>query len=261
MSGSMLASIFQSCVAGLTPAQRIECLRRAAIEAQTDLIVCPELFLSGYAAGEDVTRYAETADGPYARQIAQIARETRTAIVYGYPETSDDVLYNAAQCFDGRGVSLANHRKLMLPPGFETQVFAPGEELTVFQLGGMRLGLLICYDAEFPEAVRATAEAGAQAVLVPTALGSQWGVVANRVMPSRAFENGVYLLYANHAGREADVTYLGASCVVGPDGNDLARAGTAQEIVSATLDPARVAAAQDRLPYHRDVRTLRPRIV
>lgn len=257
----MRVSIFQSDTAGLTPSERIERLADAAREAETDLILCPELFLSGYAAGDAVKDAAEAADGPCARRIAGIARETGAAIAYGYPEIADGVLYNAAQCFGADGASLANHRKLALPPGFELDLFTPSAGLTLFDLGGVRFGLLICYDVEFPEAARATAEAGAQAILAPTALASQWGVVANRVVPARAFENGVYVLYANHAGVEGDLSYLGESCIIGPDGKDVARAGGGQETIAAEIDPARVAAAQARLPYHRDLRTLRERLV
>lgn len=256
----MRASIFQSDTAGLTPEQRIIRLRDAANATQTDLIVCPELFLSGYAAGEDVERYAEPSDGPCAQKIAQVAKETRTAIIYGYPEAVDGARYNAAQCIDENGDALANHRKLVLPPGFEANVLTAGRGLTLFDLGGIKVGLLICYDVEFPEAVRATAVAGAQVVVVPTALASEWGVVANRVIPARAFENGVYVLYANHAGTEGDVTYLGESCIIGPDGKDLARASDAEDLISASLDPASVTVAQDRLPYHQDVRALLSRI-
>ncbi len=257
----MRVGVFQSDTSGLTPERRIGRLHKAVKAANVDLIVCPELFVSGYAAGDDVKRFSEPSDGPCAQKIAQVARETHTAIVYGYPEAADSVRYNSAQCFDAQGVSLANHRKLVLPPGFEADVLTPGAGLTLFELCGIRMGLLICYDAEFPEAVRSTAEAGAQVVIVPTALGCQWGVVANRVMPARAFENGVYLLYANHTGVECGVTYLGGSCIVGPDGNDLARAGDAEEVISAKLDPARVTASQARLPYHQDVRALRARLV
>lgn len=256
----MRAAIFQSSADGHGPDVRLERLRRAAEEADADLLLCPELFLSGYAAAEDVRRHAEAADGPSAARVAGIARETGTAIVYGYPEVADDALYNAAQCIDATGRRLANHRKLILPPGYETDVFAAGSGLTLFELNGIRFGLLICYDLEFPEAVRANAEAGAQAILAPTALAAQWTVVANQVVPARAFENGVYVLYANHAGAERDITYLGASCIVGPDGRDQARAGDGDEVIAAEIDPQAVSAAQKRLPYCRDIEVLRPRL-
>lgn len=244
----------------MTPEQRVARLRTALEAIETDLIVCPELFLSGYAVPDDGSRYAEPVNGAMAHALADMARENRTAIIYGYPEMASGRLYNAAQCFDAMGCALANHRKLALPPGFETGVFSPGNGLTVFELDGVQLGLLICYEAEFPEAVRATSRAGADIVVVPTALGTAWPVVAHRVMPTRAFENGVYLAYANHAGSEGDATYLGASCIVGPDGTDLARAGSGEEIISATIDVTQVAVSQQRLPYHSDAAALEPRL-
>ena len=256
----MRVAVFQSSMAGRSPEERLERLHRAAGEADADLLLCPELFLSGYGAGEDVRRYAEAADGPAAAAIAGIAQATGTAIVYGYPEVAGDTLYNAAQCISARGRSLANHRKLILPPGFESDVFTPGSGLTLFDLQGIRFGLLICYDLEFPEAARASAEEGAQAILAPTALTAEWTVVARQVVPARAFENGVYVLYANHAGVEQDVRYLGASCIVGPDGLDRARTGVGEEVITAEIDPLAVSAAQKRLPYCLDLKALRPRL-
>src|SRR5262249_24487797 len=129
-----------------------------------------------------------------------------------------------------------------------------------FTLHGLRLALLICYDAEFPEAVRGAAREGAQAIIVPTALADRWQVVATRVMPARAFENGVYLVYANHAGREGDITYVGASCIRNPDGEDIARAGAMEELILGSLCAKDVFKAQARLPYLKDLHRLLPSI-
>ena len=71
-------------------------------------------------------------------------------------------------------------------------------------------------------------------------------------MPARAFENGVYVCYANHCGHENGLDYLGSSCIVGPDGRDLARAGPGAELIFARLERERVAAARARLPYLQD---------
>jgi len=75
-------------------------------------------------------------------------------------------------------------------------------------------------------------------------------------MPTRAFENGVWLMCANHAGAERGIRYPGASCIVAPDGIDAARAGAAQQIISASIDITGVTAAQNRLPYLKDVTLL-----
>jgi len=87
----------------------------------------------------------------------------------------------------------------------ERACFTAGSELTVFTIEGRRVALLICYDVEFPEAVRAVAATGAEVVIVPTALSEDWPFVARKMVPTRAFENGMFLLYANHAGREGAV--------------------------------------------------------
>lgn len=248
----MRIGAFQCDLAGASLERRLESLAEAAMAVDLALLVCPELFLCGYAPPAQGARYAEKADGAGAQRIAEIARRSRTAILYGYAEEADGVLYNAAQCIDADGRRLANHRKLALPPGFERAEFTPGAGLCVFELAGVRFGVLICYDVEFPEAARACAAAGAEVLLAPTALGRAWGVVAERVAPARAFENGVYLLYANHAGAEGAIAYWGGSCIVGPDGADLARAGADATLLCATLDPARGVSARKRLPYLHD---------
>lgn len=256
----MRAAIYQCDLAGVAPDARLTRLAEVAARADADLLVCPELFLSGYDIGDDLHRYAEPAGGPSAARISQIAKTTGTAIVFGFPESADGVTYNAAQCIDATGTAIAMHRKTILPPGSEAAYFTEGRGLTLFTLNGITFGVLICYEAEFPEAIRACAMAGAQAVLVPTALGRGWPVVAQKVIPARAFENGIYVLYANHAGHEGGIHYLGGSCIVGPDGADIARASSGEQVIAAQLDPARVAAAQNRLPYLTDLAKLNDRL-
>ena len=253
-------AIFQADSAGLDAGQRIERLREAARSARADVLLTPELYVSGYAVGDSLQRSAEAADGPMAARVAEIARETGTLIIYGYPEADAGQVFNAAQAIGPDGRRIANHRKLVLPPGFEGDHFQPGSCITLFEHAGLRFGLLVCYDAEFPEATRAVALAGAHCILVPTALGAEWDIVATRVIPARAFENGAYVAYANHAGREGKVTFLGGSCVVGPDGRDRARAGAEAGLITAEIDAASVEAARARLPYFRDLAGLRGRL-
>jgi len=254
------AGIFQSNGAGLGPVERLANLAEAIAGQQLDLVVCPELFMSGYNVGSHLHELAEPADGPFAQRVADLAQQTGTAICYGYPERDGRTVYNSALVMSGTGEVLANHRKLAIPPGFEQNFFEPGGQLTAFELGGIKCALVICYDVEFPETIRAACLAGAEIVIIPTALGAQWDQVAHRVVPARAFENGCYALYANHAGSEADMTYAGASCIVGPDGRDVARAGDQPELITAALAASRVAAARQRLPYFADLVALRPKL-
>jgi predicted amidohydrolase len=102
---------------------------------------------------------------------------------------------------------------------------------------------------EFPEAVRALAMAGAELVAVPTALIEPFDIVSRTLVPARAFENQVYVAYAGMCGREGNLGYCGLSCIVGPDGRDLARAGTDPALLCADIDPAGIAAGRKANPY------------
>ncbi len=217
-----------------------------------DLLLLPELFATGYNIGRDMTDRGEPSDGPIAQRMAALAKTHGIAIHYGFPEVEDGSIYNSAQCFGPDGGRLGRHRKLAIPPGFERDHFAPGQGCSLFTYQGLRIATLICYDAEFPETARHVASLGADLILVPTALGSQWEWVSKTMIPTRAYENGVYLAYANSAGVERGMEFLGQSFIAGPDGQELVRAGPHPEIIFGTLHPQRISAAQSRLPYLKD---------
>jgi len=258
-TGILRLAVYQHDAQARGPSERLEHLGAALANASTrdaDLLICPELFMSGYNIGAAIAKSAETADGPFRDAAAALTVMHGVAVVYGYPEVDGDKLYNSAICLDRSGAVLANHRKLRLPGGFEKEVFTAGDTLTLFSLSGWVLGLCICYDAEFPEVARACARGGADALLVPTALQDKWAFVARAVMPTRAFENGMYLAYANHAGTEGNLTYLGESRIDGPDGLPCAVAGSQETIIVADLEPARVRLARETLGYLADSRDL-----
>ncbi|MFE9119440.1 carbon-nitrogen hydrolase family protein [Streptomyces sp. NPDC007172] len=219
------------------------------------LIVCPELFLTGYAIGDDVARLAEPADGPSARAIADIAVRHGLAVVYGYPERDGDAVYNAAQLIGPDGTRLANYRKTHLFGGFERDAFTPGEQPVVqAELNGLRIGMMICYDVEFPENVRAHALAGTDLLLVPTAQMHPFQFVAESLVPVRAFENQLYVAYVNRTGPEGEFEFVGLSCLAGPDGAARARAGRGTELVVGDVDPEFLAVSRANNPYLRDRR-------
>ena len=254
----MRVAIFQPDAIRSSPAERLHRLDLAIAAADGfDLVVCPELFLSGFADPERVRKSAEPRDGPSSRAAAEIARKHHVALVYGYAETAGGRLYNAALYVSKSGEVWVNHRKRVLPTPYEAGLFNVGEGRSVFTLdGGLEAGLLICYEAEFPEAVRACAVAGAELVIVPTALGVDWPVVSRQVIPARAFENGVFMVYANHAGEEGGTDYIGDSVIVSPLGEDLARAGDGEALIAADIDSSVLPAIRERLPFLRDYNSL-----
>lgn len=251
--------IFQPAGCDLEPPARLSTLADtlAAHGDGLDLLVCPELFLSGYNVGDKVAARAQPADGPFATGAAALARKHGVALVYGYPEAATDGhRYNSALAIGADGRTLANHRKLALPSAYESALFSTHAGIAAFDLHGWRVAMLVCYDVEFPETVRAAVLAGAELVVAPTALSAQWDVVARKLIPTRAFENNVCLAYANHAGSEGDLHYLGESRIVGADGRELAVATAQETVIRARLSKEPFAALRARLPYVRDCRAL-----
>jgi len=204
-----------------------------------ELLVCPEMSLTGYQIGAPaVAALAEPADGALAQAVAAIAQRHRIAIVYGYPEhNAEGRPYNAVQFIGADGVRLANYRKTHLFGHIDRAQFSPGPQApAVFAWNGWRLGLLICYDIEFPEPARDLALQGADVLLVPTANMVDFDEVQRVLLPARALENRVFVAYANACGREGDTTYGGLSTVCAPMGAVQAQAGRDEQLLLTTLD-------------------------
>ncbi|RPF31962.1 carbon-nitrogen hydrolase family protein [Streptomyces sp. TLI_185] len=219
------------------------------------LLAAPEMFLTGYAIGDDIGRLAEPADGESADAIADIAGRHGLAIAYGYPERDGETVFNSAQMISAEGIRLANYRKTHLFGCFERDHFTPGEQPVVqAELGGLTVGLMICYDVEFPENVRAHALAGTDLLVVPTAQMHPFQFVAESMIPVRAFENQMYVAYVNRVGQEGEFDFVGLSALAGPDGVARARAGRGEELVFADADPAFLAASREANPYLEDRR-------
>ena len=224
-------------------------------EQGADLIIFPELFLSGYNIGNAAQELAEEAEGPACQKAARIARELKIAVLYGYPERFNSDVYNSALLIDRDGNVRANYRKTHLYGSYETSCFKPGDLLLIAELADWKIGILICYDVEFPEAVRALVAAGADLVAVPTALMEDYCQVAEHVVPARAYESEIYVAYVNRCGIEGDTTYCGRSCLVGPDGRDILRAGKTEELLIADIDKKSIADVREINPVLQDLRS------
>ncbi|MGW1725284.1 carbon-nitrogen hydrolase family protein [Streptomyces sp. NPDC002306] len=226
-----------------------------AAAAGAALLAAPEMFLTGYAIGDDIAGLAEPADGDSADAIAEIATRHGLAIAYGYPERDGDAVFNSAQLISADGARLANYRKTHLFGCFERDHFTPGGTPVVqADLDGLRVGIMICYDVEFPENVRAHALAGTDFLVVPTAQMHPFQFVAESVVPVRAFENQMYVAYVNRVGQEGEFEFVGLSTLAGPDGVARTRAGRADELLLADVDPDFLAAARAANPYLKDRR-------
>ena len=230
---------------------------RAAATAGASLLLCPECWLGGYNIGTAVAELAEPFDGPSAQHIAGIAQRHAIAIAYGYAErdTRGARIFNAVQILGADGARWSQYRKTHLFGPAERAAYEPGDRFTApFNLGGFSVGLLICYDIEFPEAARSLALAGAEVLLVPTALTDEYQTVPSLLVPARAVENQIFIAYCNHAGVENGMRFLGGSCLVGPDGHSVVAAGVGETLLIAEIDRHTQLAASKIYPYRSDRR-------
>lgn len=224
--------------------RRLDAICASAAAQQVEVLVTPEMFTSGYAItlGE-VLRFAEDAGGPTEAAVTEIAQRHGLAIVYGYPERapgasgSKDSAYNAATMIGPDGVVRGRHRKVHLYGDVDRgQFVANPVRPAAFGFGDSRVGMLICYDVEFPESVRSLTVDGARTVLVPTANMVGCEEVQRLLVPARACENNCGLVYANYCGSDDGFEYNGLSMICGPDGKVLAQAGVkTEELVIADV--------------------------
>ncbi|MGW1005251.1 carbon-nitrogen hydrolase family protein [Streptomyces sp. NPDC002520] len=254
----MRTALLQSSGRPGSVAENLEVLDEAAgraAAAGAALLAAPEMFLTGYAIGDDIARLAEPADGDSADAIAEIAGRHGLAVAYGYPERDGETVHNSAQLISADGTRLANYRKTHLFGDLERDHFTPGEQPVVqAELNGMTVGLMICYDVEFPELVRAHALAGTDLLVVPTANMHPFQLVAESLVPVRAWENQMYIAYANRVGQEGEFDFFGLSTLAGPDGVARARAGRTEQLVLADVDPVFLATSREANPYLKDRR-------
>ncbi len=218
---------------------------------ETDLLVLPELFTSGYffQSQDDLAEVAEPVpEGPTTDALRHWADDLNATVVAGLPEQEADLVYNSAAVASPAG-EVAVYRKVHLFYQ-ENDLFATGDlgfpVLEVEADGtSYRLGVMVCFDWYFPEAARTLAVKGADVIAHPSNL-----VLPHcpDSMPVRARENHVFTITANRTGREQRedeiLQFIGQSEICDPDGNILQRAGAEDKGVGTVeVDPAE---ARDR---------------
>lgn len=179
-------------------------------------ILFPEMFSTGYMVWDSVSDLSEPLDGPLVKSLAMLARKYRLVTICGFPERSTGTKpYNSACVIDFDGSVLGSYHKTNLF-GNEPSVFTPGESTKVFETSLCRIGVMICYDSEFPEVARLLALDGAQSILAPTANMEPYSQYQSVFLRARAMENGVYVATTNTVGHDGTYYYVGQSAAVDP---------------------------------------------
>ena len=231
---------------------------RAASAAEAKILVAPELSLTGYAAAAAgrISEVAQAPEGPVLSKLAELSAELGISMILGFPERDGTTFFNSAIAVTPDGGN-AIYRKCHLYGDLERKSFCAGSGMSpIVTVEGFRIGMLICYDVEFPEWARVLALEGVDLIAAPTALprSDANSRVAQSVIRARALENGVFIAYADLCGEDSLYRYQGMSAIVGPNGEDLARGGAEPCLLIADLDKSRYPPG-DVDPYLKDRRS------
>jgi predicted amidohydrolase len=211
---------------------------------RADIVLFPELVLSaGYALDERYRTIAETIPGPATETIAKYAQQGKLNVVVGIAErTESGALFDSAVLFNREGQMLGTYRKSHTYPPTES-IFRRGEQLPIFRTDFGTVGLLICYDLEFPETARTLALQGAEVIFN---LVADWpeGVpgLPERIFDisfrSRALENRIILAVCNRVGDDPDLKshFYGLSRIIGTQGEIIASADQGEKMILAEVD-------------------------
>lgn len=213
---------------------RIATLVGEAAAAGADLALLPEAVMAAVPPEAGLAPYAEPLDGPFVRELQRLAAEHRMAVVAGMFEPADGRrVYNTVVAVASDGRLIGSYRKVHLYDAFgsrESDLMAPGDGQTlVFECGGLRFGVMTCYEVRFPEVARRLVEQGAEVLLLPAAWARgplkemHWDTLAR----ARAIENTVYVAAAG----QASSTCIGLSAIYDPMGVAIVSAGEADGYV------------------------------
>lgn len=211
---------------------------RAAGAMGARVLVAPELYLPGYNQ-DQLVDLAQPRGGNWHMRLSAMAMAAGCGLVVGYAEREGEVLYNSAVAFGPDGAELAHYRKIQLFGPREKRLFSPGEAYTVFDLGGIKTALLICYDIEFAPHIAALAAQGVQLILCPTACPRPYDYVSRVTVPTHAANHALTIVYANYCGIEpggdGPCDYFGLSVIATPYGETLAQAGDGPALLVADV--------------------------
>lgn len=195
-------------------------LVRAAAAQRPDIICFPE-GMTVVGTGKTYVDVSEPVPGPTTESLGELARELRSYVVGGLYERVGHIVYNTAVLIDRQGKLAGTYRKTHLPREEWEAGLTPGDSYPIFETDFGRLGLMICWDVQFPEPWRALGLQGAELVLIPIWGGSE------TLLQARAIENHAFVVSAG---------YNIKSCVVAPDGKILAEANQDAPVVTTALN-------------------------
>lgn len=263
MQGKLHIALAQiSCYQG-NKEKNLETIKKNVVRAKREgaqLVIFPELSLTGYVVRDQIYELAERIPGPSTRVVEKLAKENELHIIFGMPETCEKAqatLYNSAVLVGPNGF-IGKYHKMYLPTHSifeEKRYFRPGYQVSVYNTKLGKIGLVICYDIYFPEVTRLTRLKGAQLIVCISASPGIRRAFFETLTAARAIENTAFLAYVNRAGIEDGLQFWGGSRLIGPSGRIIAEAKYDEEdFVVAEMDYADAKQVEAFVPTLRDLR-------
>ena len=240
--------------------EKIEQAAKRAKKQGADLLILPEMSLTGYVIRDQIYELAEEIPGHSTNLVEKIARETGVHIVFGMPELSaktQATFHNTAVLVSPKGY-VGKYRKMYLPTHSmleEKRYFRPGYQAAVFNTELGRIGLIICYDVYFPEVARLARLEGAQLIVCISASPAVRRSFFEVLTAARAIENTVFLAFVNLVGIEDGLQFWGGSRLLGPNGRVLVQAKHDDEdFVTCEIDYSDIKPIEAYVPTLKDLR-------
>lgn len=233
----------------------------AASRQGARLVIFPECALSGYCfdSRDEAWPHAEEVPGPAVESLAEACRRLSVFAVMGMLERAGDRLFNACVLVGPQGL-VGTYRKVHLPFLGIDRFNTPGDRpFAVWDIGGLRVGLSICYDGSFPESARVMTLAGADLVALPTNWPAGSECASDHMVATRAMENTIYYAAVNRVGEERGFRFIGGSRICDPAGKTLAVA-EGEAVLHAEIEPGRARQKQIvRVPGKHEINRIRDR--
>jgi predicted amidohydrolase len=237
----------------------VKCVKKAK-KKDVNIVVFPELSLTGYIIRDLVYELAEPINGPSVRLLEDLAKKEKMHIVFGMIERSEKahaVLYNTAVLLGPEGF-IGKYQKMHLPTHSvfeEKRYFRPGYQASVFDTEIGKVGLMICYDVFFPEVTRMLRLNGSQLIICISASPAVRRKFFEVLTVARAMENTTYLAYVNLVGIEDGLQFWGGSRLIGPNGSIISQAKYDEEDqIIGNLDYEDLKRTETFVPTLRDLR-------
>jgi predicted amidohydrolase len=231
-----------------------------AKKQKADVILFPELSLTGYVIKDRTYELAETIPGPSTEKIVKLAKENHIHVIHGMIEKSPKakgVVYNTAVLTAPDGL-IGNYRKMYLPTHSvfeEKRYFRQGYETPMFDTAIGKVGMIICYDIFFPETVRLLRLKGAELIACISASPSIRRNYFEILTAARALENTAYVAYVNLVGIEDGLQFWGGSRIIAPNGRIIAQGKYDEEdMILGTIDYTDIPRTETFVPTLRDLR-------